>query len=152
MQSESSSAIAASASTAPVSATTSSAAAAAAASVSGSASGSVVAGDGNSISGDGNNAGTAAALASDPGLLALEHALLNTCETLASMASIVVDFSYDSQDVLYGKVNEFVKDLSEIDAKAQEVSQSIPLDVLEAIDKGRNPDQSTHQMMYVFLY
>lgn len=79
----------------------------------------------------------------------LEKALENTCETLHSLATNVLDFSYDSQNVLFTKVNEFVRDLREVDSRAKLVSASVPMDVLEAIDKGRNPDLCTYQMLYV---
>lgn len=45
--------------------------------------------------------------------------------------------------------NEFVKDLREIDSKSKAVNASIPFEVIEAIDKGRNPEQCTYQMLYV---
>lgn len=45
--------------------------------------------------------------------------------------------------------NEFVKDLKEIDRLAQNVTARIPVEVIEAIDKGKNPEQCTYQMLYV---
>lgn len=37
-------------------------------------------------------------------LLSLESALLTACETLSGLASLAVDFQYDSQDLLFAKV------------------------------------------------
>lgn len=54
----------------------------------------------------------------------------------------VTDF-YDS--------NEFVRDLREIDRRGRDVNASIPADVIEAIDKGRNPEICTFQMLYVLF-
>lgn len=48
--------------------------------------------------------------------------------------------------------NAFVKDLAEIDGKGAQVKHTIPLDVLDAIDKGRNPEQSTFNILYVALH
>jgi len=42
-----------------------------------------------------------------------------------------------------------VKDLREIDTKSKSVNAAIPFEVVEAIDKGRNPEQCTYQMLYV---
>lgn len=50
---------------------------------------------------------------------------------------------------MYGR-NEFVGDLQTIDEKAKGVTATIPLEVIEAIDKGRNPQLVTYQMLYVF--
>lgn len=115
----------------------------------------------------------------------LEKALENACGTITSFAASLINFSYESQDLLYTKAcvfstvlrlpffnpcpiayrpcflfsscnalrarrNEFVKDLREIDEKAKAVDAVIPLEVIEAIDKGRNPEHCTYQMLYVF--
>lgn len=113
----------------------------------------------------------------------LEKALENGCETLATLATNVMDFSFDSQHVLFSKVyvrptserqtshkyfllaielnqcltrlrnatyrNEFVRDLREIDRRGKNVNASIPMDVIDVIDKGRNPELCTYQMLYV---
>lgn len=42
-----------------------------------------------------------------------------------------------------------MKDLKEIDRLAQNVTARIPVEVIEAIDKGKNPEQCTYQMLYV---
>jgi Transcription factor subunit Med10 of Mediator complex len=87
--------------------------------------------------------------ASGAALVELEKALENASETLAAVTSAVLDFTYDGQEALYGKVNEFVRDLAHMDGKAHLVSAAIPVQVLEAIDKGRNPEICTYQMLYV---
>lgn len=50
---------------------------------------------------EGNSNGT---VPSDVPLEMLEKALENACETLATLATNVMDFSYDSQHVLFSKV------------------------------------------------
>jgi hypothetical protein len=82
-------------------------------------------------------------------LVELERSLENACETLASIAGGVLDFTYDGQELLFSKVNEFVRDLAHLDAKAQQVNAEVPIEVLEAIDVGRNPEHCTYQMLYV---
>lgn len=77
----------------------------------------------------------------------LEKAVENACETLATLATNVIDFSFDSQHVLFSKVNEFVRDLSEIDQCGKNVTATIPIDVIQVIDKGRNPELCTFQML-----
>lgn len=46
--------------------------------------------------------------------------------------------------------NEFVRDLSDIDQRGAATTQTVPLDVLDAIDRGRNPEQATLNVLYVF--
>ena len=90
-------------------------------------------------------------------MLSLQSALLIACETLSGLASLAVDFQYDSQDLLFAKVNvilscdklankfllahsrrnELVRDLDTIDERTSETTQTFPLDVLDAIDHGR---------------
>jgi len=82
-------------------------------------------------------------------LLDLESALLTACETLSSIAGLAVDFTYDHQDLLFTKTNDFVRDLDTIDERAKETTQSVPFEVLEAIDHGKNPEHSTLQVLYV---
>lgn len=45
--------------------------------------------------------------------------------------------------------NEFVRDLRAIDHCASKVDATIPADVIEAIDKGRNPEWCTYETLYV---
>lgn len=80
----------------------------------------------------------------------LEKALENACETLAAIGTNVIDFSYDNQDLLFAKVNEFVQDLAHLDTQAGLVDAMIPVEVLEAIDRGRNPEHCTYQMLYAY--
>lgn len=54
---------------------------------------------------EGNSNG---AVPSDVPLEMLEKALENACETLATLATNVMDFSYDSQHVLFSKVCVFL--------------------------------------------
>lgn len=77
----------------------------------------------------------------------LEKALENACETLSAIATNVLDFSYDNQDLLYAKVNEFVRDLAHLDAQAGLEEAAVPIEVLEAIDRGRNPEHCTYQLL-----
>lgn len=79
----------------------------------------------------------------------LEKGLESACETLATIGSSVLDFSFDAQETLFSQVNQFVADLAHIDAKAKLVGAQIPVEVLEAIDRGRNPEHCTFQMLYV---
>lgn len=41
--------------------------------------------------------------------------------------------------------------MREIDRRGRDVNASIPADVIEAIDKGRNPEICTYQMLYVVI-
>lgn len=43
-----------------------------------------------------------------------------------------------------------MRDLDTIDERAHETTQTVPLDVLDAIDRGRNPEHTTLQVLYVF--
>jgi hypothetical protein len=81
-------------------------------------------------------------------LVELEKALENAGETLAAVTTGVLDFTYDGQELLFSKVNEFVRDLAHMDAKAKLVTAHVPVEVLEAIDMGRNPEHCTYQMLY----
>jgi Transcription factor subunit Med10 of Mediator complex len=80
-------------------------------------------------------------------LVELERSLENACETLAAIAGGVLEFTYDGQELLFTKVNDFVRDLAHLDAKALLVNAEVPVEVLEAIDVGRNPEHCTYQML-----
>jgi hypothetical protein len=80
-------------------------------------------------------------------LVELERSLENACETLTVIAGGVLEFTYDGQELLFTKVNDFVRDLAHLDAKAQLVNAEVPVEVLEAIDIGRNPEHCTYQML-----
>ncbi|KAI0562386.1 Mediator complex subunit Med10 [Gracilaria domingensis] len=82
---------------------------------------------------------------------ALEIELQSTCAVLTSFAQDVIQFSYDSQNGLFDRVNEFVTCLKKVDEKGKAVDAVIPFDVLEAIDKGRNPEYVTLALLYVAL-
>lgn len=56
------------------------------------------------VSASGVNARGSGAAEADNTLLSLENALLNASETLAAVASIAVDFTYDSQETLFSRV------------------------------------------------
>ncbi len=45
--------------------------------------------------------------------------------------------------------NQLVRDLDTIDERARATTQTVPLDVLDAIDRGRNPEHTTLQVLYV---
>lgn len=45
--------------------------------------------------------------------------------------------------------NEFVRDLQELEKCSKGVEAMIPIEVLEAIDKGRNPELVTYSLLYV---
>lgn len=85
----------------------------------------------------------------DEPLERLEKALENACQTLYALSSGVHEFSYDNQHVIFDKVNEFVRDLRDIDDCSKHVNSIIPSEVVDAIDKGRNPEWCTYQMLYV---
>lgn len=85
----------------------------------------------------------------DEPLERLEKALENACQTLYALSTGVHDFSYDNQHVIFAKVNEFVRDLRDIDDCSKHVNAVIPSEVIDAIDKGRNPEWCTYQMLYV---
>lgn len=87
----------------------------------------------------------------DEPLERLEKALENACQTLYALSTGVHDFSYDNQHVIFSKVNEFVRDLRDIDDCSKHVNAVIPSEVIDAIDKGRNPEWCTYQMLYVFV-
>lgn len=42
-----------------------------------------------------------------------------------------------------------MRDLREIDRRGRDVNATIPIDVIEAIDRGRNPEMCTFQTLYV---
>jgi len=75
----------------------------------------------------------------------LEGALEGAVETLGGIAVVLAKFNYDLQDSLYTKVNELVGDLAAVDRAAQSVEASVPVDILGAIDRGRNPVQMTYR-------
>ncbi|CAN8067342.1 unnamed protein product [Agarophyton chilense] len=78
---------------------------------------------------------------------ALEIELQSACAVLTSFAQDVIQFSYDSQNGLFDRVNEFVTCLKKVDDKCKAVDAVIPFDVLEAIDKGRNPEHVTLSLL-----
>jgi len=45
--------------------------------------------------------------------------------------------------------NDFVKDLRQIDALGATIPDTVPLDVLVAVDRGRNPEAVTKETLYV---
>mmetsp|Transcript_5920 Transcript_5920/g.14418 ORF Transcript_5920/g.14418 Transcript_5920/m.14418 type:complete len:95 (+) Transcript_5920:994-1278(+) len=60
------------------------------------------------------------------------------------MAATVKDFSYDAQESLYLNVNQVVAHLNEIDELAAATDDSeVPLDVVQAVDWGMNPQLVT---------
>ena len=42
-----------------------------------------------------------------------------------------------------------MRDLDKINERASATTQTVPLDVLDAIDRGRNPEHTTLQVLYV---
>jgi len=47
--------------------------------------------------------------------------------------------------------NDFVKDLRQIDAVGATIPDTVPLDVLVAVDRGRNPEAVTKETLYVMV-
>lgn len=88
----------------------------------------------------------------DEPLERLEKALENACQTLYALSSGIQDFSYDNQHVIFSKVNEFVRDLRDIDNCSKNVNAIIPAEVIEAVDKGRNPEWCTFHMLCVYSF
>lgn len=80
-------------------------------------------------------------------LASLELALSTTAETLNSLALTAYDFSYDLQPTLISHTNQLVSDLRELDRAAGAVDAGVPMDVLEALDRGRNPELCTYDML-----
>jgi Transcription factor subunit Med10 of Mediator complex len=78
---------------------------------------------------------------------ALEKALQDSAETLNALALGVHAFRYDGQQALYDGVNQLVRDLREMERAAAAVDAAVPVDVLEAIDRGRNPELCTYEML-----
>jgi hypothetical protein len=80
---------------------------------------------------------------------ALEKALQDAAETLNALALGVVDFRYDGQDAVFSGVNQLVRDLRELESAADGVGAdvAVPVDVLEAIDAGRNPELCTLEVL-----
>jgi len=86
-------------------------------------------------------------LQTSPELIELERALENTAETLNQIAVMVTNFSNDDQNNLFAKVNQLTVDLRELDMRAGTVNTSVPFQVLEAIDRGRNPLVVTQELL-----
>ena len=81
-------------------------------------------------------------------LLDLEKALEAAVDTLSTLATKTRHFTYDSQHLLYSQTNEFVKNLQDINEKGSKVGDAtIPIEVIEAVDKGRNPQLVTYQLL-----
>lgn len=78
---------------------------------------------------------------------ALEKALQDSAETLNALALGVHSFRYDSQASLFAGANQLVRDLRELQRAAAAVDATLPVDVLEAIDRGRNPELCTYEML-----
>lgn len=78
---------------------------------------------------------------------AVEKALQDAAQTLNTLALGVYDFTYDGQDALFSGVNQLVSDLAELKRAAAFVDARVPVDVLEAIDQGRNPELCTYDML-----
>ncbi|KAJ8908856.1 hypothetical protein NDN08_005560 [Rhodosorus marinus] len=86
-------------------------------------------------------------LQTSPELIELERALENTAETLNQIAVMVTNFSNDDQNNLFAKVNQLTVDLRELDMRAGTVNTNVPFQVLEAIDRGRNPLIVTQELL-----
>mmetsp|Transcript_13698 Transcript_13698/g.19784 ORF Transcript_13698/g.19784 Transcript_13698/m.19784 type:complete len:498 (-) Transcript_13698:1054-2547(-) len=86
-------------------------------------------------------------LQTSPELIELERALENTAETLNQIAVMVTNFSNDDQNSLFAKVNQLTVDLRELDMRAGTVNTNVPFEVLEAIDRGRNPLIVTQELL-----
>lgn len=89
----------------------------------------------------------AAAAGGGDALVALEKALQDSAETLNALALGVHEFRYDNQAALFDGVNQLVRDLQEMQRAAAAVDAAVPVDVLEAIDRGRNPELCTYEML-----
>ncbi|OSX79192.1 hypothetical protein BU14_0084s0005 [Porphyra umbilicalis] len=82
-----------------------------------------------------------------PAMLELESALEVGADSLAGLVGAVSSFGVDGQADLFAKVNDFVKDLRQIDAVGATIPDTVPLDVLVAVDRGRNPEAVTKETL-----
>ncbi|KAK1869517.1 hypothetical protein I4F81_011993 [Pyropia yezoensis] len=81
--------------------------------------------------------------AAPPAVRELEGALEVGADALAGLVGAVSSFGVDGQADLFAKVNDFVRDLRQIDVAGAAVPDTVPLEVLAAVDRGRNPEAVT---------
>ncbi|GAB0492079.1 hypothetical protein MMPV_003338 [Pyropia vietnamensis] len=84
--------------------------------------------------------------AAPPAVRELEGALEVGADALAGLVSAVSSFGVDGQADLFAK---FVRDLRHIDVAGAAVPDTVPLEVLAAVDRGRNPEAVTKDTLYV---
>lgn len=77
----------------------------------------------------------------------VEETLELLIENFRQLKIIIEDYQPQSQDVLYAKINEIVETFRQLDSIRTLEDVDIPVEVLDYIDSGRNPDQYTKQAL-----
>eukprot|EP00842_Homolaphlyctis_polyrhiza_P003873 jgi/Hompol1/4487/HPOL_000549-RA len=71
----------------------------------------------------------------------LEAKLRQTIDTLLRIAMTVHDFQPESASVLNRRINSLIKCLAEMDDMKGDVDLQVPMDLLEVVESGVNPDR-----------
>ncbi|XP_062501266.1 mediator of RNA polymerase II transcription subunit 10-like [Corticium candelabrum] len=82
------------------------------------------------------------------GFSALEQQLEQFVETVRQIGIIVSDFQPNSQSVLNSKICQMTEEMRSIEQSKKQVEDvNVPLEVLDHIDQGKNPQLYTQQCL-----
>ncbi|BFZ64406.1 RNA polymerase II mediator complex subunit [Saitoella coloradoensis] len=78
-------------------------------------------------------------------LAAVDDQLRQTIEIILETGIALNDFEGGPHDHIYQKLNSIVEGYKELDRLAENVTVTVPREVIEYVDEGRNPDLYTRQ-------
>ncbi|KAH6562245.1 hypothetical protein BASA50_001186 [Batrachochytrium salamandrivorans] len=81
----------------------------------------------------------------------LEAKLLETLDTLLKISMTVYDFQPESGAVLNKRIGSLVGCLTDLDGMANSTDIQVPINLLEVVENGINPDQFTGDVVQTLL-
>ncbi|KAJ3097789.1 Mediator of RNA polymerase II transcription subunit 10 [Physocladia obscura] len=84
-------------------------------------------------------------------LASLEKSVMATIASLHKIGVSAFDYQPDRASVLHGRINTLVKNMKDVETASQNVNTNIPINAIEFVDQGGNPDVFTQQIAQVLV-
>ncbi|KAJ3417033.1 hypothetical protein HDV05_007515 [Chytridiales sp. JEL 0842] len=81
----------------------------------------------------------------------VEIKLLELLDTLFKISLTVADFQPDSNAILQKRINRVASQLSDLNSLKETLDLKVPMNVLDYIDDGKNPDLYTKELVQLLV-